>query len=54
MKGSVALSILIIALMMVVPYTLLKDQRNWLLYLFWTVTTLAVLAIAWVESGRWK
>lgn len=54
MKTSYALLLAIIALMIIAPYAVFAKQRDWLLYWFWTILTLAVILIGWLETGRWK
>ncbi|MCS7107089.1 MAG: hypothetical protein NZ902_03180 [Acidilobaceae archaeon] len=53
-KRSYLIMLAIIALMFVLPYTVFARQKDWLLYWFWTLSTVVVILIGWLETRRWR
>lgn len=45
--------IVLLASMYVVPYMLMKDIKSWLLYAFWVLVSIVMLAISWRETASW-
>lgn len=43
----------VVALMYVVPYTVLEDPGGWGLYLFWSLLGVLAMIVAWVETRGW-
>ncbi len=43
----------LLASMYVVPYMFMKDAKSWILYAFWLLVSIVMLAISWRETASW-
>jgi hypothetical protein len=48
----VSLALLILAY--VIPYTLLRGSKGWELYTFWTLLSIIALIASWVGVRSWR
>jgi len=48
----VSLALLILAY--VIPYTLLRGSKGWELYTFWTLLSIVALIASWVGVRSWR
>jgi hypothetical protein len=48
----VSLALLILAY--VIPYTLLRGSKGWELYTFWTLLSIIALVASWVGVRSWR
>lgn len=52
-KLAAAAYLIILALMYIVPYTVLREAKEWSLYSFWAFLGLAALALSWAGTRGW-
>ncbi|MDM7275068.1 MAG: hypothetical protein P3X22_002955 [Thermoprotei archaeon] len=45
--------IALLASMYIVPYMFMRDTKSWLLYAFWLLVSIVMLAISWRETDSW-
>lgn len=49
----IAVYAMLLALMYLVPYTMLRDAGGWLLYSFWAALGIVALAVSWAATRGW-
>ncbi len=47
-------SLVLLILAYVVPYTLLRDSKGWELYTLWTLLSIIALVASWVGVRSWR
>ncbi len=52
MASLISLVLLVLAYMF--PYTLMRDLKSWELYIFWTLLSLIALIASWLGVGSWR
>ncbi|MFN4046351.1 MAG: hypothetical protein ACK4H7_03320 [Acidilobaceae archaeon] len=48
-----AAGIALLASMYVIPYLFMRDSKSWVLYAFWLLISIVMLAISWRETSSW-
>jgi hypothetical protein len=47
-------SLVLLILAYVIPYTLLRGSKGWELYTFWTLLSIIALVASWVGVRSWR
>jgi hypothetical protein len=47
-------SLVLLILAYVIPYTLLRGSKGWELYTFWTLLSIIALIASWVGVRSWR
>ncbi len=48
------ISLVLLVLAYMFPYTLMRDLKGWELYIFWTLLSLIALIASWLGVGSWR
>lgn len=53
-KVAALVSLALLILAYVIPYTLLRGSKGWELYTFWTLLSIIALIASWVGVRSWR